>query len=312
MSFDESGLDHAFGFAGLGRWDYAPDTGALVLDAQCRELFNVTDVEVLTSEVIMSRLHEDDRDRVAQALGAIQSEGQVFEEVFRVPVASGVRWIRGMGRFGMHSGRPRVLGVSLDVTAEQELRLQRELHFAEMNHRIKNLFALVSAMISSAARESDAQGDLVDNLRGRVSALDRAHSLMVRTDVSQPILLSALLDSVLAPARSQQNVAMSGDDVMIPARSITSLVLIIHEWVTNSAKYGALRQSDGQISIDWTQTGDSLRMQWREMVPDYDPNAEKGFGSRLIQASALQLGAEKTRTYRDGWLTIEMKMPLGA
>jgi two-component system CheB/CheR fusion protein len=122
--------------------------------------------------------------------------------------------------------------------------------------------------------------------------------------------LGALLNEVLAPARSLQTIVMSGDEVLVPAKAITSLVLIFHEWVTNSAKYGALRHSEGTIKVEWVPYDGGVNILWRELVPDYDVNAEKGFGSRLIQASAMQLRAEKTRRFEDGWLTIDMRLPL--
>lgn len=311
MSEEDHVLEGAFDFAGIGRWEYSPDTGGLVMDRMCRFLFDVTEDEARTQDAIVARVHADDRDRVFSALAATQHLGEVYEQVFRVNLPSrGLRWIRGVGKVTVRDGQPKVLGVSLDVTCEQELLAERELHLAEINHRIKNLFALVSAMISSASRESEDQQSLVDNLRGRVTALDRAHSLLMHSDVAQPVSLSALLDRILAPARSQQTIVLSGDEVMIPVKAITPLVLIIHEWVTNSAKYGALRYADGEITVTWQCADGSVNIAWRERAPDYDPAAATGFGSKLIHASVLQLGADKNRRYEDGWLKIDMKLPL--
>lgn len=311
MSFEQIGLDQAFGFAGLGRWEIEPRSGAMVFDEQCRTLFGVTEEVARSRDAVIARLHIDDREGVIKALENLQAVGDIFEQIFRVRQDSGkYRWIRGVGRLGFHAGQPRILGISMDVTCEQNLLSERELHLAEINHRIKNLFALVSAMISGAARESDSKEDLVQNLRGRVSALDRAHSLMLRTDTSRPLELGDLIESVLSPTLSQQTIVMKGNQVQIPAESVTSLVLILHEWVTNSAKYGALKHRDGEIKVQWHPFDGGVDLTWREKVPDYDPDAEKGFGSHLLQASALQLGASKTRTFEDGWLIIKMRIPL--
>lgn len=312
MSFDQIGLEQAFGFAGFGRWEIEPATGSMVFDEQCRALFGVNAEEAQSRDAVIARLYPEDRDRVSSALANLQSVGDAFDETFRVNLPTGrQRWIRGIGQLGLHSGQPRILGVSMDVTEEQELRAQRQLHLDEMNHRIKNLFALVSSMISSAGRESQSKEDLVENLRGRVSALDRAHAMMLRTDTSKPLPLRELIDNVLAPARSDQSIVAQGDDVMVPAQSITSFVLIIHEWVTNSAKYGALKHFEGEIEIAWTVVDGALELIWREKVPDYDDDAEKGFGSHLLQACASQLGAEKKRCFEDGLLTIRLKFPIG-
>lgn len=311
MSLDERGLENAFGFAGIGRWELTVDTGALVLDAACRDLFEVSPEEAGSQATIAERVHPDHRDRAFGALEELTEDGDVYDTTFRLSLPSGQeRWLRGVAKLTADRHGKKVVGVSFDVTSEQMLLADRELHLAEINHRIKNLFALVSAMISSASRESVDKDEVIQNLRGRIAALDRAHSLMLRTDVSQPISLGALLGQVLSPARSHQTIVMTGDEVLIPAKAITSLVLIVHEWVTNSAKYGALKTSEGTIKVDWKTCEDGVHIIWREKVPEYDPEAEKGFGSRLIQASAMQLRAEKTRSYEDGWLTINMKMPL--
>lgn len=311
MPLEDAGLENAFGFAGIGRWEFNVETGVLVLDPVCRDLFEVTEAEAGSRSVIAERVAEADRDRAFAALDALSVSGGEYDETFRLSLPSGrERWLRGVAKLRADEGGTRVIGVSFDVTSEQKLLAERELHLAEINHRIKNLFALVGAMISSASRESTDKDEMVGNLRDRVAALDRAHSLMLKTDASQPVPLGALLDQILAPARSRQTIVMSGEEVMIPSRVITSLVLIIHEWVTNSAKYGALRHTDGTISVEWTPYDDGVHILWRERVPDYDTEAEKGFGSRLIQASAMQLRAEKTRRFEDGWLTIDMRLPL--
>jgi two-component system CheB/CheR fusion protein len=311
MSAPASSLDHALDYAGVGRWDYDPASGAVTTDAICRGLLGFDTGHEISRALVQQTVHEADRDRVFGALDALAEEGDKMDQVFRVtPPGGGQRWIRSVGRYSRFDCAPRVIGVSLDVTTEQELLAERALHLSEMNHRIKNLFALVSAMISSAAREASDKDDLVRNLRGRVAALDRAHSLMKKTDSSQPLELAALLEQVLAPARTRQSIEITGAPVLIPAEAVTSFVLILHEWVTNSAKYGALRQHDGAISVSWERTPEGIHLVWRETVEAYDEEGEKGFGSRLIQASAAQLGARKTRRFADGVLTIEMALPL--
>ena len=313
MSSNGTSLDQAFGYAGIGRWDFDPASNALIMDDTCRALFDLGPQEAGTQEDVGVRLHEEDRDRVFEALAALKTEGDVFQEVFRIVTRAGEqRWIRGVARLGLREGEPRITGVSFDVTTEQKLLIERDLHLAEMNHRIKNLFALVSAMISSASREAENKEALVENLRGRVTALDRAHSLMKKTDSTKPLSLSALLERVLAPARTHQAIVLEGEEVMIPAKAVTSVVLIVHEWVTNSAKYGALQREDGEISVTWTRRAGDLHLVWRESAVEYDESATKGFGSMLIKASAMQLGAEKTRRVEDGWLVIDMTLPLAS
>ncbi|WP_121062600.1 sensor histidine kinase [Chachezhania antarctica] len=311
MLLDQESLDLAVSAAGLGRWEYDPASKATVLDDQCRKLLGCSKEQARSIDRILPLIHRDDRAEMAKRLGAIIEDGQEFEHVFRVrrPEA-GHRWLRGIGRMVERNGQARILGVTLDVTAEQELLAERDLHLEEMSHRIKNLFALVSAMISNANRESGSQPELVEKLRGRVEALDRAHSLMIKTDSTKPVSLHDLLENILEPARGVQPITFDGDDVQIPVNKLTPLVLIFHEWITNSIKYGALQQCDGEIAVRWAYEPDGLRLVWREKVEAYNDQLKRGFGSRLIHASAQQLKAVKTRDYVDGWLIIDMLLPL--
>ena len=312
MFHDQESLDLAVSVAGLGRWEYDPASQATVLDDQCRLLLGASLEQSQDFNLMLPMIHEDARIALVNRLEKVLSDGQEFEQIFRVHRPDGrYRWLRGMGRLVLRDGQPKILGVSVDVTAEQELLAERELHLDEMNHRIKNLFALVSAMISNAERESESIDGLVEKLRSRVMALDRAHSLMLKNAATQPVQLRDLLESIVAPGLGVQPVTLAGTDgVEIPVKSLTPLVLIVHEWVTNSIKYGALQQHDGEIHVSWTRDGDALKLMWREKVDCYDAETARGFGSRLIEASAMQLGATKTRRHEDGWLTIEMSMPL--
>ncbi|QPM92391.1 sensor histidine kinase [Pseudooceanicola algae] len=310
MRFDRENLDLAVGVAGLGRWEYDPETGETFLDDNCLGLLGLSAAQAGSFIEILNIIHPEDHQALRDKLTQFSAEDEGFRLLFRVRRANGsYAWIRSLGRRIDQPGRSRMVGVSMDATAEQTLLLEREMHLAEMNHRVKNLFALVSAIVSSADRESESREDFVENLRGRIDALSRGHALMLGTDASEPVSLQHLFDQILAPAMGCQAVHLDGDEVLIPTSILTPLVLIIHEWMTNSAKYGALRH-DGAVRVDWQNLGHAVHIRWREEVASYDDSSARGFGSRLLQASTQQLGAEKTRHHADGWLTIDMTVPL--
>lgn len=295
----------------VGLWVYDSARRVLSVDERCRALFALDGAGDLPMERILAAIHPDDREGVSTSLvEAIQNKGDLHG-TFRIP-RDGERdgWVQAIGWHDDAGGTTALSGVILDTTAERELEAQRRLHLAEMNHRIKNLFALVSAMIGSADREAQSREDLVENLRGRVAALDRAHSMISGGEALEPLPLDDLIERILAPALGPKTVTMNVEPVLIPISILTPLVLILHEWVTNSAKHGALAAPDRTLTIDARRDGDGLRILWREQAPDYDAKALPGFGSRLLQASVLQLGAEKTRNFEDGWLTIDLRLPL--
>ena len=88
------------------------------------------------------------------------------------------------------------------------------------------------------------------------------------------------------------------------------MVLILHEWVTNSTKYGALSRPDGRIEGSWRHRDGVLRLEWREWTRTAGSATREGFGSRLIRASVLQLSGEMTQTHEDGLLSMVLTLPL--
>src|SRR5262249_27479484 len=85
-----------------------------------------------------------------------------------------------------------------------------------------------------------------------------------------------------------------------------TLSLMLHELATNAAKYGALSKPEGRLAIHWTAaegtSATTVDLTWEEKDgPAVAPPVRKGFGSRLLAASALQLGAQFDLDYdRDG------------
>ena len=315
LSAERERLNMALGVAEIGTWDYDPATRQVTLDARERALLDLSDATAgsrpISAMLAMDRIHPEDRETVGTALDATTQGGADFVQVFRVERRDGGwRWLRGMGRAETRDGRRRIVGVSYDVTTQQESLRERELHLAEMSHRIKNLFAVVGALISNAEKESVDKAALAENLRGRVSALNRAHMLMVGTDRNNPVPLDQTIDRIMAPALGGQQVRIGGDAVMVPSNLLTPLVLILHEWVTNSTKYGALSRPDGRIEVSWHHRDGVLRLAWQEWTGTAGSATREGFGSRLIRASVLQLSGEMTQTHEDGLLSIQLTLPL--
>ena len=308
-------LHLAVGLAGVGLWEHDPATGITRLDPAARALFGLSEPEVENPEPILSRIHPEDRPQVTAALRAVASGRGDLEVRFRIAGETGrPLWVRGVGRRVDQGCGARILGVTQDITEERRRDAEHDLHLAEMNHRIKNLFALVGAMISSTERESGDVAGFSRNLRGRISALDRAHALMLRDDTRAPIPLRDVIERVLEPTRGEQRIRLEGREMPVPLRELTPLVLILHEWTTNSAKYGALSLPHGTLDVDWAEEAGRFRLEWRESIEafhDQSANAANGggFGSRLVQASILQLNAEAEREVTDRVLLHRLTMP---
>lgn len=186
--------------------------------------------------------------------------------------------------------------VARDIAERVEAQERASLLLAELDHRVKNILAVVSAVVTQSLK-SDTPLDLVKReIEGRITAIARAHGLLT----GQGGVEGALLDIVtteLAPY-VQGNVAISGDPVALTSKSSLIFALAIHELATNAAKYGALSDPAGRLAITWrvatTPGGPVLEFDWLETGgPPVQTPSRRGFGTRLIEQS-LERGLSAT------------------
>ena len=293
-------LTLALEVAKIGIWEYEPATNTTILDATERTLLDIPDSDPGNEmEPILRKLPAEDRDRVNRALQMAIEGDHLFDEVFRLALPDGsIRWLHGMGRQIDLFGDRKFIGVTFDISDQRKLLEQRELMLHEMSHRVKNLFSVVSAMVSIVGKEYDDVGDLVENLRERIGALGRSHALTLSQteSVRGAIELESLVRTVIKPNLSSQNVDIAGADIAIDGDQLTSLALILHEWATNASKYGALSDPEGALRISWDSVGDGLVLVWRETGQSRDAGdgGLPGFGTRLVEAAARQLAGSAT------------------
>lgn len=162
----------------------------------------------------------------------------------------------------------------------------------EMSHRVNNLFALISSMISLTARSAETVDAMAQGLSGRLRALSRAQNLFKR-DVSkgtQPKeiatlehLLEVIFEPFMEQGSSEIRLVLDGPSVEVSERAVISLSLVLHELATNAAKYGALSQPDGVVRISWRVGDTILTLNWNESGgPSISERpTTKGFGTIL-------------------------------
>lgn len=174
---------------------------------------------------------------------------------------------------------------------------ERAMILTELNHRVKNLFAMVGGMVRLARREHQDADALAADIEARVNALARAHQLIVPAsaldrDPATGVPLGDLLASLLSPydARgARDRLQISGPNVPLGPQATTHLALALHELATNSVKYGALCSPDGQLRLDWAVSDDNLHLRWDETAGTVVQPAEEGrangpgFGTQLLE-----------------------------
>ena len=220
----------------------------------------------------------------------------------------------------------KVIGASKiarDITERRRAHERRQLLLGEMNHRIKNLFALAISVVSLSARSANSVEDLTASARERLLALARAHDLTLSRNsihaphVEMPTTLHSLIRAIVAPYESirdegAKRFEIVGPDIAISGAAVSTLALLLNEFSTNSAKYGALSTPNGQIRMDCAEEGPAIVLTWTERNgPTVTSSDEsEGFGSILTRAAAGQLGGEMSKTWKPEGLVIRLSAPL--
>ncbi len=207
-----------------------------------------------------------------------------------------------------------ILRMSEEVMRErQRAAEQQDLLIAELNHRVRNILGLIRGLVSQSQHDAMSVAGFAAIIGGRISALASAHDNITRENWS-PAPLSLLIESefaaYLGEDRSRLNI--TGEDVLIRPEAFTVMALVVHELVTNSAKYGSLSARSGTVTIDLSRSpfGD-LQMAWREAGgPPVTPPGRQGFGSTIIQRSIPhELRGEAEMRFRLSGLEADFLIP---
>ena len=265
--------------------------------------------------------HEDDQPIAWKHWSHSLASGEPYEVEYRLRRHDGeYRWMIGRALPIVDEAGviQRWIGTCTDIEDQKRISLQNEVLSQELSHRIKNIFAIISGLISLTARTSEAFAEPASKLKERIAALGRAHEFVrPHTEKSRPsvgeVTLAALLETIFEtyPAFSEGRIEISGPQIEVDSKAATPVALVFHELATNSMKYGALKHDHGHVRIDIEQNENEVAMRWAETGsagrPDEEP--EPGFGTRLIDiAIRQQLGGTFQRKWTDDGMTLDMQV----
>jgi PAS domain S-box-containing protein len=249
-------------------------------------LFGYTAEEAIGQPVIMlipADRHDEEPSIIARLLRSERIEH--FETVRRRKDGSLVEISLTISPIKDAHGR--VVGASKiarDIT-EQKLANERiQLLAHEVDHRAKNLLALIQATVHLSHAES-AQG-LKNAIEGRLQAISSAHSLFAQSRW-QGADLRTLITQELAPygPTSGKRAQYRGPEVLLDPNAAQSIAIVMHELTTNAVKYGALSGDTGRLAVEWSQGPEGVVIRWTETdgPPVAAPAQRRGFGTRVIE-----------------------------
>ncbi|GAC1344899.1 MAG: hypothetical protein NVSMB18_23490 [Acetobacteraceae bacterium] len=197
-------------------------------------------------------------------------------------------------------GEPVFLGFLRDISERRDASRRQELVIGELNHRVKNMLAVVSGIAQMTARSVSDVAEFTQAFGGRLSALGRAHEVLTAVTWERAPLRALVRELLGADASgAAPRASVAGPDVLLAPRHLLSLSMILHELMTNAVKYGALSRPEGRVSLSWALADRELTLAWTESgISGVREPVRQGFGSKMI---ALSVSHELRGTMRTEW-----------
>ncbi|MCJ2011310.1 sensor histidine kinase [Methylobacterium sp. J-076] len=279
------------------------------------------------TEFLSGILHPDDRAAVRKAISAALREDRDLHISGRIRRKSDGAWrtIDMAGRFERDAPDRlprRLIGVVADVTDRRLAEERQTLLIRELHHRVKNTLATVQAIVGSTARTATDIDSFYEAFVGRIKSLAHTHSVLTEA-TWQTASLTGLLVNELRPyaevaeaGGEDGRIVLDGPAIDLPSDIAVPVGMAIHELTTNAAKYGALSNRVGRVTVAWDLEpggpAGTLRLTWRETGgPRVQPPRRQGFGSRLLHRVLItQVQAEVTTDYAPDGFSLTMRAPL--
>jgi len=299
----------------MGSWDWDVVTGKWVWDAGQYRIFGVVPgPSGISIEDVRSIIDPDDMARLEAAVAQGMPDAGTLQMEIRARRPDGkARWcICAAAMTADQADRiTHVSGVTIDITDLREAEARRELLAREVDHRARNMLAIVQSIVHMTKATSIQ--DFVRIVEGRIRALSIAHALLAESRW-EGANLDQVIGEELAPYRvgDLERIAISGPQVFLTPATAQAIAIVVHELATNAAKYGALSQGKGKVTVGWEWRRGVLRLHWQESGgPPVRPAEADGYGSKVIAASARQLGGTTRFDWQPTGLRFSMIMRIG-
>jgi two-component system CheB/CheR fusion protein len=205
----------------------------------------------------------------------------------------------------------------VDVTSIVESEAHQRTLVEELNHRVRNMLTVVSAIATQTLRGTRSREAFAEAFTGRLRAMGASFSLVSRENWKD-VSLDEIVSTQLAPfeIEGKDRLQMRGPPIMLKPTAALSFGLVAHELATNAVKHGAFSNEEGRLSVSWRIERDhapSLVLEWKEEGgPSLKkPPARKGFGTELIERELRSsLGASARLDYGPGGFMAMISIPL--
>ncbi len=200
----------------------------------------------------------------------------------------------------------------VDVTELARANARHKTMIGELNHRVRNMLAVVSGMAQQTLAPVVGP-ELLDAFLSRLFAMARTYKLLTEADWGW-MALHELIGGELGCLVGVDRFALTGPTVQLDPRETLALGMVMHELATNAAKYGALSNTSGRVEVTWSQADDgngTLAIHWRESGgPAVAAPRRRGFGSLLLERQlAYELQGRSDVDFAVDGLAVDLYIP---
>ena len=303
-------LDLAIAAASLGEFEWCVATNTFRISPRLAKLSGIPEGELDSQggDALYQYIHPDDRRAARVSVDRQLAEtGRFTIEYRRAPRdGAGEIWNSAAGVMLMTAdGRPtQLIGVVQDITLRKLQEEQRESLVAELDHRIKNLLAVVQSVAAQSARKSASLDVFLKTFAARLKSMSSAHDLLsaARWRGATLARIAAAELGGLAPTQTRWD----GPELFLTPRAAAALSLALHELAVNAVRYGSLSTETGKVEVVWRRTPEGgFALEWLETGgPPATAPATKGFGATLIEdVAGRELGGSAKINYRSSGVT---------
>ena len=312
----ERRFGEAQNLAGVGVWDWNLENDEMWWSPVMFRLWGLPQADQ-PPPVETRPIHPDDRAAFDAAWVEARGTGELSAEWRVMGPDGGVRWLAATGRMQRSEQGGRMLGITQDITERKQTETRLRLLLGELQHRVRNILAVVRSIVSRTVRSATDLDDAASHLDGRLDTLARTQSVLTRTGGAAIDLEEIIRDEMLSVAASEDHLKIQGPRLRLRHQAAETVALALHELATNAIKYGALSEPAGRLSIRWrvlnTRAGRKLSLEWQEtgvkavaLAP-----SRSGFGRELIErALPHELGATTSLEFRGGGVRALIEIPL--
>lgn len=193
----------------------------------------------------------------------------------------------------------------------------RELLAAELNHWVRNMLAIVQALVAQTIRGTHSTEQFREALSGRIRSLAAVHDLLAQRDW-RSVELGALVRRLLRECAGSGRIDVAGPEIRLSPNAAVSIALALHELATNAFRHGALSVPFGVVTLHWRvrpegTAGGTLHLTWSEQGEPATRRRprQRGFGLRLIEGVGRELGARSELRWGRSGLKYSLLLPLG-